>query len=199
MISCVMFRHGETEWNVENKIQGSTDIPLNENGIFQAKLLATKLSLHDFDFFYSSPLSRALKTAEIIRGRFPSTILTSGLLKEIDFGEAEGMDRLEMRQRYKSLFCDIIDNPKHPLCNDTAFKGGETKREAFERLLSFLNKIDKEHPNKKIAISTHGVMLSLIPLFIENKKISFPNATHIEFDFCSKNCSLYNIVYKSEV
>ncbi|MBR2803395.1 histidine phosphatase family protein [Candidatus Saccharibacteria bacterium] len=86
-----LVRHGETEWNRLHKRQGRTDIPLNETGIKQAEELHDKLKDFEFDVCYSSPLSRARQTAEIVvSGR--SEIIYDDRLMERSFGTLEGTD-----------------------------------------------------------------------------------------------------------
>ena len=197
MINCVMFRHGETDWNVQNKIQGITNIPLNNNGIKQAYTLAKRLKSFNFDEFYSSDMDRAIQTAKIIMQELnydTKNLFLSVHLREVNYGIVEGMDRNEMRKKYKHLFCDIIDNINHPFCNDTAFPEGETKREAFKRLVSLLTKIDKnKNKIKNIALSSHGNLLSFIPLFTLSKKVSFQNCDFLQFTFCAEKGIFSNI------
>lgn len=198
MIFCTMFRHGETDLNLSNKIQGRTDVPLNETGIRQANTLAKKIKDIPFDIIYSSDLLRAKETALFVHQGRKIPFITTPLLREIDFGIAEGMDRNEMRIVYKDLFFNIINNPDHPLCNDTAFEQGETKREAFQRLVTLLKKIEIEHPNKNVALSSHGVLCELIPLFALSQRINIKNGCFLKFTFSGKesifsDIKMYNI------
>ena len=85
-----IIRHGETAWNALGKIQGTADIPLNENGINLAKQTAEQLKDVPFDAAISSPLMRAYKTAEIILGDRDIPIETDKRIQEIDFGDMEG-------------------------------------------------------------------------------------------------------------
>lgn len=85
-----LIRHGETDWNKEKKLQGVTDIPLNAYGIELAEKTAEGLKDVPFDRIYTSPLIRAKKTAEIIRGNRPIDLVVKEELKEISFGDYEG-------------------------------------------------------------------------------------------------------------
>ena len=89
----LLTRHGQTDWNVAGKIQGTTDIELNETGKIQAKETGKKLLNYDIDVIISSPLKRAKNTAEIIRGDRDIEILLDDGLKERCFGEFEGKTR----------------------------------------------------------------------------------------------------------
>lgn len=82
-------RHGQTDWNLQHKVQGQTDVPLNETGIEQAKELRNKVSKVNFDACFASPLSRAYRTAEIAtEGKYE--IILDDRLRERCFGEIEG-------------------------------------------------------------------------------------------------------------
>ena len=86
-----LIRHGETDWNKTKRLQGVTDIPLNACGIELAEKTAEGLKDVPFDRIYTSPLIRAKKTAEIIRGDRPVELVVTDGLKEISFGEYEGL------------------------------------------------------------------------------------------------------------
>ena len=81
-----IIRHGETDWNTKRLLQGATDIPLNQNGIEAARLTAEALKEIPFDEIYTSPLQRAVQTAEIMRGDRRIPIIKDERLKEISFG-----------------------------------------------------------------------------------------------------------------
>ena len=86
-----IIRHGETDWNTKRLLQGATDIPLNQNGIEVARLTAKALKDVPFDVIYTSPLSRAVQTAEIMRRDRDIPIIPDERLKEISFGPYEGL------------------------------------------------------------------------------------------------------------
>jgi len=83
-------RHGETDWNLQRRPQGSSDIELNQTGLAQAEKLAIRLANEPCDIIYSSDLQRAKKTAEIINACHGIELVTSSLLRESSFGEFEG-------------------------------------------------------------------------------------------------------------
>ena len=84
-------RHGETSWNVEGKMQGQTDIPLNENGIRLAEETAEGMKEIPFDLCITSPLSRARQTAEIVLGGRKVPIIEDARIEELSFGNWEGI------------------------------------------------------------------------------------------------------------
>jgi broad specificity phosphatase PhoE len=83
-------RHGETDWNLERKLQGSCDIELNATGLAQAERLAARLADEPCDIIFTSDLTRARKTAEIINTRHGAELVASSKLREASFGEFEG-------------------------------------------------------------------------------------------------------------
>lgn len=141
----LLTRHGQTDWNVAGKIQGITDIELNETGKKQAKATGEKLLNYNIDIIISSPLKRAKMTAEIIRGNRNIEILLDDGLKERCFGEFEGKTREEMD-------FDEIWNYKL----NKHYKNAESTGELFERVQKFLNKIKKEYKDKTVLLVTHG-------------------------------------------
>jgi len=99
-----LIRHGEVAWNRENSYIGSTDLPLNDEGRRQAELLADRLKGTDLAGVYSSDLSRARETAEIIAERLDLSVVIVPELRELDYGEWEGMPEIELPKRYPELY-----------------------------------------------------------------------------------------------
>ena len=96
-----LLRHGQTDWNIDFRLQGITDIPLNETGLTQAKAAASILQAADWDFIASSPLTRARQTAEIIAESLGvSEVAIEPLLLERSFGDAEGMTHEQWKQDF---------------------------------------------------------------------------------------------------
>ena len=145
-----ILRHGETDWNVLWKMQGQTDIPLNEKGIAQAKEAAERLKSERVDAIYSSPLSRAYETARIIAEPHGLQIVTDDRLKEMSFGEFEGTT-----PEYNKI------NPNRERFFSAPEKyvpsGGETIDEAEARCLDFLNDL-KKMDHERVLIVTHGAL-----------------------------------------
>lgn len=133
-------RHGQTDWNLAHKIQGRADIELNQTGILQAQELATKMSHIKFDACISSPLKRAIKTAQII---FNSPIQIDERLVERGNGELEG------RTDWRELGVNFNDP------NETRYNI-ETLGCLKKRIRSFWEDILKRYPNKNILIVTHA-------------------------------------------
>ena len=111
--SLVFLRHGETDWNVEGRLQGQRDIPLNDRGRVQAKrngatIIAAMPGIADYDFV-ASPLIRSRETMEIARramGLEPSAYRLDDRLREITFGDWEGSTLAELRERHGALVAE---------------------------------------------------------------------------------------------
>ncbi|HIW40818.1 MAG TPA: histidine phosphatase family protein [Candidatus Mediterraneibacter vanvlietii] len=148
-------RHGETEWNTAGKLQGESDIPLNEKGKMLAKLTGEALKDVLFDTLILSPFIRTIQTAEfILRGRKIPTY-RDNRIREIEWGEWDGMtaDELDVagyRETYNLFYTDPFQFPGAP--------GGETVRQVCDRGKAFLEDITgrPENAQKRILIVTHG-------------------------------------------
>src|SRR6185437_6606991 len=97
MTTLLLVRHGETDWNAERRYQGHADVPLNDRGVEQARELAEQLAGERIDAIYSSDLSRAHATAEIVGERLGVPVVTDPDLREIDVGAVEGLTFEESR------------------------------------------------------------------------------------------------------
>lgn len=141
-------RHGQTNWNVEFRLQGTSDIALNEVGIAQAEAAAKALRREDWDAVLTSPLSRAVTTAEILaRGLGFDDIEIEPLLVERAFGEAEGMLHEQWHEKYG---------------NHTPAPGSESLEELATRGWLLLERLVLLHPGKRILAISHGAMIRKI-------------------------------------
>lgn len=144
-------RHGETEYNVQNRYAGSTDVPLNAKGFCQAKELASKLDSIHFDVIISSPLIRAMQTAEVIQKVFSVPMIIMSEFAERNVGVYEGLTRDEARAKYPDLWTRLGSWPL-----DDAPTGGETIRQFDARIASGLVKLETKHSNNKVLLVCHG-------------------------------------------
>jgi broad specificity phosphatase PhoE len=165
-------RHGETDWSLEKRMQGRTDIPLNATGEAQAEALAGALAGLKIDRIVSSPLKRAARTAEIIVNRLGLGANFDSGLAERSFGEAEGLCRPEILEKFGHLIADGEDGPREreirkkfgyaivvrdgrPDWSRTSIPGGESLEEVQERLDGALGRICA-CDGDNILIVTHG-------------------------------------------
>ena len=159
-----LVRHGETDWNNENRVQGYSDTNLNETGIQQARATADFLMDKDIDLIVSSDLARAKETAEIIAKATGTEIFFDKSLREINFGSLEGMFIPEVNEQYGSF----LERPYQEL-------GGETFEEVEERAMKALRNHRKDHEHKNVVIVSHGALLGLVMKNI--KKIDHAQST----------------------
>jgi broad specificity phosphatase PhoE len=148
-----LFRHGETDWNREGRLQGHTDTQLNPTGLAQAEALARRLRPHRLDAVLSSDLSRALTTAKIIAEALGLPLSSEPGLRETSVGAAEGMIWAEAKARFGEELTERWYD------GDTAFPGGETGAATLARGLAALRRFATVHPHRRIGVSTHGAML----------------------------------------
>ena len=152
-----IIRHGQTDWNIEHRTQGQTDIALNTNGIKQAELITQKIANLKIDSIISSDLKRAYMTAQIINKNFHKAIETDKRLREFCFGTLEGITRDKITQETWEKF---NENPKQ--------FNAETKEEIFNRIKSFIKDMKSEIKNKKVLVVTHGGPIRMIKYYLDN-------------------------------
>ncbi len=140
-----LVRHGQTDWNAQRRLQGTTDIPLNDTGRGQARDAVANLSGHEWDAVVSSPLSRAAETAFLIAdGLGLSVSRHVPELTERSFGEAEGL------QAGPEL--EALRVPG-------GFKGAESEEEAAIRGLTALEALAEEFRGQRVLVVAHGTLL----------------------------------------
>lgn len=140
-----LVRHGQTDWNAEGRLQGSTDIPLNDVGRGQARAAVAALSGYEWDAVVSSPLSRAAETADIIAaGLGISVARRVPELAERSFGPAEGLQ--------DSPELDALRIPG-------GFRGAEGEDEAARRGLAALEALAEEFHGRRVLAVAHGTLL----------------------------------------
>lgn len=149
-----LVRHGETELNARKCYCGSTDVGLCEAGVRQAEMLADKLAGEEIKNIFTSPLSRSLQTAEIISSRHELEPRIAEGLREIDFGDWEGLTFEEVNSKWP----DEVDRWfKCP--DDFVFPGGESVQSFHQRVINSFAEI-VSHP-EPIAIVAHGGTLKV--------------------------------------
>ena len=152
-----MVRHGETEWNVKQVFRGRIDIELSETGMKQAELLAEYLRDIKVEAIYSSPLKRALQTAEVIARYHRLNVEIVPSLIDFDFGRWQGLSRQEVKDKYKELYAEWLENPLRVRMPD-----GEELDEVRKRALGVVENIIAEHEDTAILVSHRVVNKVLI-------------------------------------
>ncbi|MEQ3339489.1 histidine phosphatase family protein [Clostridium butyricum] len=158
----MLIRHGETEWNILGKFQGSTDIPLSNEGIRQAFMLKERLK-SDFDYIFSSPLKRAYETAKILCDESGKQVSIAEEIREINFGEWEGLTVKGIAEKYPDIFNQWRNDKR-----EGKFCGGDMSTlNASIRAKNCIMEIANKHKGKKIVIVAHGgiIKAGLIGIF----------------------------------
>ncbi|CAG1016668.1 putative phosphoglycerate mutase [Burkholderiaceae bacterium] len=153
----IAIRHGETAWNVDTRIQGQLDIPLNERGRWQARRLAGAVADEGFAAVYSSDLARAVETAQAVAQGSGREIVTDRGLRERHFGEFEGFTWREIEARWPA---ESERWRKRDL--DFAPAGGETLRQFYERSVAAASRLAAAHPGETIAFVAHGGVMDCL-------------------------------------
>jgi len=143
-----LVRHGETEWNRQYRIQGgSSDTRLNDGGKLQAEELALRFGDSKIQAIYSSPLKRALETAQAIARCHNLEIVTEPALREIEAGGLEGVTTAELGKRYSEYLTEDGVDKKIP--------GGESLAELQQRCWGFISRLPEKHKDGDIAVVSH--------------------------------------------
>jgi len=150
-----LIRHGQTNWNIEGRYQGQSDAPLNETGRAQARDLGEKIQNNSFSAIYSSDLSRARETAEIIASFVNLPVSLDARLREINQGEWEGKHISEIKTRYAKMWKEHRKDPEN-----VHSPGGETINEVSQRMSSALNELSRIYPDSSVLIVSHGLSLA---------------------------------------
>ena len=180
-------RHGQTDWNTLRKVQGTTDIPLNENGIAQAQLLCKNLEENEISFqkIYTSYQARAVKTAQVVDEHFHTGYEIVQGLEEMNLGLFEGHTWDEILSLYSEEHAQWLSNKRY-----NRSPGGESYQMVMERLFKALDYILEQHDpssDKNLLIISHGaVIMTLLAMkrnipFEKSHTIEVDNASPIEF------------------
>ena len=153
----ILIRHGETLWAKENRYQGHTDVELSERGKKQIKLLARRLAKEEIAAIYSSDLLRASETAKSIAKPHRLKVSQTPLLREISFGDWEGLKFEEIEVRDEEL----VKKWKNDLPNFRPPKG-ESLSELKARAEKFLQEILRKHKGENIIVVSHGGFIRII-------------------------------------
>lgn len=171
MIELIFVRHGQTDWNLDGRLQGVKDIPLNSTGISEAEDLAANLDM-DINSIISSPLKRAYKTAEILNNKFDLHIQVDDRLKERDFGELVGV---------KACFVETMERSE---------ENGVENLELFrKKIMSFLKSYECLAGGKYLIV-THGGVISTILNTLSEGELTWQNAP-------IGNCTMTSIQFKN--
>jgi alpha-ribazole phosphatase len=147
----ILVRHGETDWNRDGRWQGHADTSLNDRGREQARALAEELGSEDVAVVYSSDLSRARETAEIIAAPLGRPVEIDARLREVDVGGWSGLTMAEIDARFpEEVSRWRAEEATH------AFDGGETYAAMGERVVAAVEEIAERHRDEQVVVVLHG-------------------------------------------
>jgi probable phosphoglycerate mutase len=179
-----LIRHGITDWNMQRRVQGMTDISLNDTGRQQAHALAERLKAEQWDIMYASDLSRAVETAEIVGRALDLPVQTDQRLREMYCGEIEGTTLEDRISRWGSEW-------------ESLSLGIEDEQSISGRGVSFVADISVHYPNKKVLVVSHGALVAytlrrLIPYVNTEEHIQNTSITKLRFSNGQWECDLFN-------
>lgn len=157
MTELTLTRHGETVWHAEHRYAGSSDVALTDGGRQQAERLAGWAKHAGLDAVWTSPLTRARDTADIVARATGLTARADERLTELDYGEAEGLTSSEMAERFGEARRAFEEDPvAHHL------PGGEDPHHAVDRLMACLTVLVGEYPDGRVLVVGHGTIKRLV-------------------------------------
>src|SRR5882757_5222708 len=151
----ILVRHGETAWNLEGRMQGHLDVPLNPLGLLQAEAICKRFASERLDAIYSSDLERALKTVQPL-AQHGVTIEREPRLRERHYGVLQGLTSNEAAALHGPLWDKY--RARHP---DVVLAGGETLREFSQRVIDVISELGRRHRGQRVLLATHGGVLDV--------------------------------------
>jgi broad specificity phosphatase PhoE len=188
MATLLLVRHGETDWNATHRWQGFTGPPLNESGRRQAEELADKLAGSGIAAVYSSDTIRAVETARVVAGRLGLDVQEDPRIREVNFGEWEGLTRHEINERYAGAFAAWEE------CKLAAPTGGETDMEMAKRVLEALHAIAEAHGDEQVVVVTSGGPIRAVQAHAAGVEQEFARLHFARAD----NCAVYELLVRAE-
>ena len=196
---CLIYfaRHGETDWNLQQRIQGHTDIPLNSTGIAQAHDLGEKLADIPFSAAFSSDLSRARQTAEIILEQrtlsqekcSPLQVQTSRSLRERGSGQLEGLNKSQYEEHIRPFFLSPRSLTRETYLHSAWHPEIETTHAVYQRVSTFLYALLHRHAGESILVVSHGGVIRTV-------------LDHLHFSphkrWVVRNCSYIKLMLREE-
>ena len=157
MTRILLIRHGQTEWNREERFRGRVDIDLDEVGIRQAEAAAERVAQWEVAAIYSSPLRRAIATAKTIANRLGLPVALLEGINDMDFGRWQGLSIHEVETEYPELFDLWRYRPEQ-----LKIPEGESLDDVKKRVLATIDDLVAKHENETVALVTHRVVCKVL-------------------------------------
>lgn len=189
MAYLVIFRHGQSTWNLENKFTGWVDVDLSEKGIDEAKKAGVKLSGYRFDYAYASDLKRAQETLSLVlktAGHPPLTPIFNKALNERMYGDLQGLNKEDTAKKYGEEQVKIWRRSF-----DVPPPNGESLKDTAARVLPYFESeiIPKLKAGKNVVIAAHGNSLRALIMYLEK----MTPAQILEFEIGTAQPRLYDL------
>ena len=159
MTRLIIVRHGRTEWNRVEKFRGRADIGLDGVGMKQAETAAKRITGWPISAIYSSPMRRALTTAEIIAAPLGLKVQPMSGIIDVDYGKWQGLSTEDVVARDGRLYSQWIESP-----DKVKFPGGESFTEVRERATSAIDDLIQQHPKETVVLVSHKVICQILIL-----------------------------------
>jgi broad specificity phosphatase PhoE len=182
MTELLLVRHGETDWNRDQRFQGHADPPLNDTGRAQARALANDLAAERIDAIYTSDLARARETAELIAERAGVPFVLEPQLREVDVGEWQGLTHAEIDERFP-------EGRRNWHERGHGWERGETYEQLAERVLEALERIVHRHPGERVVVVGHGGTIRAVRAHLDESTV----VEHRLVRSPASNCEVFRI------
>jgi phosphoserine phosphatase len=177
----ILVRHGQTEWNRVERFRGRADVPLNQTGLDQAAATGRRIANGwKPAAFYSSPLSRAIRTAEAAARHFDLPVIVYEGLADIDYGQWQGLTPEQARQKWPEDVAAWYDAPQ-----EARIPGGESLEQLRKRAMLAVAELVSQHPGETIVLVGHTVINRIILLGLLG--LGNERFWHIRQDTCAIN------------
>ena len=157
MTDFIFIRHGETDWNRQQRFQGQIDVPLNDLGQAQARRLGARMADEPAEHLICSDLQRAQQTAAPLAAAWQAAPVLLPGLREQCFGVLEGLDVPTIKARHPGLWLQWLEHRA-----DFALPGGENLRQFHARVMDAVKHLAEQHPGRRLAVVTHGGVLDML-------------------------------------
>lgn len=181
----IAIRHGETSWNVDGRIQGHLDIPLNDTGLWQAEQAARALADEDIAAIYSSDLQRAHVTARAIAATSGAALHTDAGLRERCFGDFQG-------RTFKDVESTQPEDAQRWRTRDPAYAppgGGDSLLMLRERIASTVDRLAGQHPGELIVVAAHGGVMDVLYRLATRQDLQAPRTWELT------NCAINRLLW----
>jgi len=181
----ILIRHGETEWNSQQRMQGHSNSDLSAEGRGQIQALGKWMKYVSFDHIYSSDTLRAMQTAKAITQFSGHTLHLDKRIREKNLGVFEGLTSNEAKERFPDVY-----NLFKTAGRNYVIDKGESTQQLLDRSLEFIEEIRLRHPDQRVVIVTHGGVVRVLMKHTLGLSIDAPT------NFMIKNTGIFGLIWK---